>query len=133
MRDLAASILTEDAKHAALTSLDELALRKEEDLGRTLTDEEESTLETEQFQRLIDLCTRPLHIHLHQGPGEAGWTPENPTGTDRASFLFIDPSGVVRAQQLPTTSPNATLSKWLRVFRSGEAPSPERRPSEEKR
>ena len=133
MRELALTLLEEDAMNQALVSLDEIAMRKEDEAGRSLTEAEEAALESEHLPRLVALCTRTLEIHLHAGPGEAGWTPEDPTGPDRASFLFIDPAGVVRAQQIPTSSPNATLSKWLRVFRSGEAPSPERRPSEEKR
>ena len=133
MRELAASLLKEDAETQAFVALDELILREEDALGRTLTEEEEGALEAEHLTRLTELCTRPLEVHLHAGPGEAGWTPEDPTGTDRASFLFIDPSGVVRAQQVPTSVPNAGLAKWLRVFRSGEAPAPERKPSEEER
>ena len=133
MRELAMSLLKEDAETQAFVVLDELILREEDALGRTLTEEEEGALEAEHLSRLTELCTRPLEVHLHAGPGEAGWTPEDPTGTDRASFLFIDPSGVVRAQQVPTSVPNAGLAKWLRVFRSGEAPAPERKPSEEER
>ncbi len=133
MRDLAASLLEEDARNQALVTLDELVFREEDALGRTLTEEEEAAMEAEHLPRLTELCTRPLEVHLHSGPGEAGWTPEDPTGTDRASFLFIDPSGVVRAQQIPTSTPNAGISKWLRVFRSGEAPPPERKPSEKER
>ena len=133
MRELAASLLKEDAEAQAFVTLDELILREEDALGRTLTEEEEGALEAEHLSRLTELCRRPLEVHLHAGPGEAGWTPEDPTGTDRASFLFIDPSGVVRAQQVPTSTPNAGLAKWLRVFRSGEAPAPERNPSEEER
>ena len=131
MKDLATSLLAEDAANQALISFDELVLRKEDEEGRALTEVEEAALEAEHLPHLIEILTRPLEVHLHSGPGEAGWTPESPTGTDRASFLFIDPAGVVRAQQLPTSIPNAALSKWLKVFRSGEAPPPERRPSDD--
>ena len=96
-------------------------------------EEEEEALEREHMPRLIKICTRPLEVHLHSGPGEAGWSPEDPTATDRASFLFIDPAGVIRAQQIPTSEPNVSIAKWLKVFRSGEAPAPARRPSEEHR
>ena len=133
MQDLASSLLKEEAHNQALFTLDELILREEDALGRALTEEEEGAIEAEHLPRLIEICTRPLEVHLHSGPGEAGWTPEDPTGTDRASFLFIDPSGVVRAQQIPTSTPNAGIAKWLRVFRSGEAPPPERKPSEKER
>jgi len=133
MKELAISLLAEDATQQALVSLDEIALRMEDEEGRTLTEDEEAALEAEHLPRLVALCTRPLEVHLHAGPGEAGWTHENPTGTDRASFLFIDPAGVVRAQQVPTSIPNAAISKWLKVFRSGEAPPPQRRPSEEEK
>ncbi|NRA98146.1 MAG: hypothetical protein HRU14_18285, partial [Planctomycetes bacterium] len=149
MKDLAASLLAKKAAEQAkipfdeflLRNFDELVLRKEDEEGRALTDVEkdaledalEAALEAEHLPRLVALCTRPLEVHLHAGPGEAGWTHENPTGTDRASFLFIDPAGVVRAQQVPTSIPNAAISKWLKVFRSGEAPPPQRRPSEEEK
>jgi hypothetical protein len=133
MKALAISLLLEDATHEAEVSFDEILLRAEELAGESLSEEVEEAMEMEHMPRLIKICTRPLEIHLHAGPGEAGWTAEDPTGTDRASFLFIDPAGVIRAQQIPTSEPNTTLAKWLRVFRSGEAPAPERRPSEEHR
>ena len=133
MEALARSLLVEDATREAEISFDELLFRAEEAAGGVLTEEEEEALEGEHMPRLIKICTRPLEVHLHSGPGEAGWSPEDPTATDRASFLFIDPAGVIRAQQIPTSEPNASISKWLKVFRSGEAPAPARRPSEEHR
>jgi hypothetical protein len=133
MKALASSLLIEDATREAEVSFDELLFRAEDALGESLSEEAEEAMELEHMPRLIKICTRPLEVHLHAGPGEAGWTPEDPTGTDRASFLFIDPAGVIRAQQVPTSEPNAAIAKWLRVFRSGEAPAPARRPSEEHR
>ena len=133
MKALASSLLIEDATREAEVSFDELLFRAEDALGESLSEEAEEAMELEHMPRLIKICTRPLEVHLHAGPGEAGWTAEDPTGTDRASFLFIDPAGVIRAQQVPTSEPNAGIAKWLRVFRSGEAPAPARRPSEEHR
>jgi hypothetical protein len=133
MKSLASSLLLEDARQEAEVSFDELLFRAEDANGESLSEEAEEAMEKEHMPRLIKICTRSLEVHLHAGPGEAGWTPEDPTGTDRAAFLFIDPAGVIRAQQLPTSEPNAAIAKWLRVFRSGEAPAPARRPSEEHR
>ncbi|MFT7680317.1 MAG: hypothetical protein ACI8QC_004323, partial [Planctomycetota bacterium] len=133
MKALAISLLLEDATSEAEASFDELLFRAEEIAGDSLSEEAEAAMEREHMPRLIKICTRPLEVYLHAGPGEAGWTSENPTVVDRASFLFIDPAGVIRAQQSPSSRPNAALAKWLSVFRSGEAPAPERRPSDEHR
>jgi hypothetical protein len=133
MKALAISLLLEDATREAEVSFDEILFRAEEVAGGRLSEEEEEAMEMEHMPRLIKTYTRPLEVHLHSGPGEAGWEAEDSTGSDRAWFIFIDPAGVIRAQQVPSSRANTALSDWLRVFRSGEAPAPERRPSKEHR
>ena len=133
MKALAISLLLEDATREAEVSFDEILFRAEEVAGGRLSEEAEEAMEMEHMPRLIKTYTRPLEVHLHSGPGEAGWEAEDSTGSDRAWFIFIDPAGVIRAQQVPSSRANTALSDWLRVFRSGEAPAPERRPSKEHR
>jgi hypothetical protein len=133
MEALAISLLLEDATREAEVSFDEILFRAEEVAGGRLSEEAEEAMEMEHMPRLIKTYTRPLEVHLHSGPGEAGWEAEDSTGSDRAWFIFIDPAGVIRAQQVPSSRANTALSDWLRVFRSGEAPAPERRPSKEHR
>jgi len=78
---------------------------------------------------------RPVEILTYRCPTDAGagQDGESEFETGRPSFLFVDPSGVIRERQMPVAQPTDELRRWVSVFRLGPTPPALRQPSLDRR